>query len=62
MPSAARIHSARLGAQIATRSPGSMPWAISARLMRSEKAQIMLNRVAALVFVGLAAKLATAHN
>ena len=36
--------------------------AISARLMRSEKAQIMLNRVAALVFVGLAAKLATAHN
>ena len=36
--------------------------AISARLMSSEKAQIMLNRVAALVFVGLAAKLATAHN
>ncbi|WP_374657604.1 LysE family translocator [Phenylobacterium sp.] len=39
-----------------------MAGVISARLMRSEKAQITMNRVASLIFVGLAAKLATAQS
>lgn len=36
--------------------------AISQRLLRSERAQIWLNRFAGTVFIGLAAKLATAHR
>ncbi len=35
---------------------------ISAWLKRSDRSQVILNRIAGLVFVGLAAKLATAHR
>lgn len=35
---------------------------ISTWLKRSDRSQVILNRVAGLVFVGLAAKLATAHR
>jgi threonine/homoserine/homoserine lactone efflux protein len=35
---------------------------ISQRLRRSDRAQVLMNRIAGVVFIGLAAKLATSHR
>jgi len=51
-----------LATLVAFSSIALLAGAISQRLLRSERAQIWLNRFAGAVFVGLAAKLATAHR